>query len=351
MARPLQNLQQRHVLLARALIADRGCADSLVRAATVLVLAGALAACSERAPAAWSGYAEGDYVYVAAPLAGRLTAVAVQAGQVVAQGAPLFTLDSVSEQAAQQEAAARLSSAQAQAANLDQGKRREEVAVTQAQLNQAKSAEALAHSDLQRQQQLLTQGFVAKARVDDATTLLGQARARVAELAAALQVAQLPARSEERVAQRANAQAAGEVLRQSAWRTDQKQQGAPTAALVADVFFQPGEFVPAGQPVVSLLPPGNTKARFFVPEADFAPLHLGQRVTLACDGCGAPMPAHITRVATQPEYTPPVIYSNAQRSKLVFMVEAKPDDAGVAQRLKPGQPLEVRAADAAAAKP
>ena len=314
------------------------------------VLVGALTACSDQPAAAWSGYAEGDYVYVAAPLAGQLEAVAVQAGQSVAQGAPLFTLDAQSEVAAQQEATARLASAQAQAANLDQGKRREELAVTQAQLTQAQAAQTLAQNDLQRQQQLVAQGFVSKARTDDAATQLSQARARVAELAAALQVAQLPARVDERGAQRANALAASEVLRQTTWRTQQKQQNAPAAALVADVFFQRGEFVPAGQPVVSLLPPGNIKARFFVPEGDLASIQAGQDVMLGCNGCGAPIAARISRVATAPEYTPPVIYSNAQRSKLVFMVEAKPS-AQDAARLKPGQPLDVRPRAATGAKP
>lgn len=303
----------------------------------------AVTACADKPAAAWSGYAEGDYVYVAAPLAGRLEVVAVQAGQTVAVGAPLFSLDAESEQAAQQEAAARLTSAQAQAANLDQGKRREEIAVTQAQLTQARAAETLAQSDLQRQQQLVAQGFVAKARVDDAATQLGLARARVAELTAALTVAQLPARADERAAQSANAQAASEVLHQSAWRAKQRQQIAPAAALVADVFYQRGEWVGAGQPVVSLLPPGNIKARFFVPETDLARVQMGGKVMLACDGCGTAMAATVTRVATQPEYTPPVIYSNAQRSKLVFMVEAKPAPEDAA-RLKPGQPLDVRLA-------
>lgn len=325
------------------------CLPAFLPLALTTALLGALTACSDKPPAAWSGYAEGDYVYVAAPLAGRLETVAAQAGQSVAQGAPLFTLDAEIELAAQREAAARLTSAQAQATNLNQGKRREELAVTQAQLTQAQAAQSLAQHDLQRQQQLVAQGFVSKARTDDAATQLSQARARVAELAAALQAAQLPARVDERAAQRANAQAAGEVLRQSTWRTEQKQQNAPTAALVADVYFQRGEFVAAGQPVVSLLPPGNLKARFFVPEQDLATIRPGQDVTLTCDGCGAPIAARVSRVATAPEYTPPVIYSNAQRSKLVFMVEAKPSPQD-ATRLKPGQPLDVRARAASGAK-
>ncbi|QDL54148.1 HlyD family secretion protein [Rhodoferax aquaticus] len=302
---------------------------------------GLLGACTQKPPAAWSGYAEGDYVYVSSPIAGRVEGVAVRAGESVRQGAALFNLDASSEKLAEKEAEARAQAALAQANNLGSGKRREELAVTQAQLAQARAAEVLANSDLQRQQQLLAQGFVSKARADDAATAVAQARARVAELTAALQVAQLPGRTEEIFAQRANAQAAREALSQSQWRSGQKQQTAPADALVADVFFQRGEFVGAGQPVVSLLPPANIKARFFVPEADLGGIQMGQAVWLACDGCGKPMAAKISRIATQPEFTPPVIYSNAQRSKLVFMAEAQPSAAD-AVRLKPGQPLDVR---------
>ena len=309
-----------------------------------------LVACSHKPDPAWSGYAEGDYVYIAAPLAGRLDSINVQAGQTVAQGAALFQLDSESEQAAQQEAVARLNSARAQAADLDTGKRREELAVARAQLAQARAAEGLANSDLMRQRKLVAQGFVSQSREDEAAAQWRQAQAKVAELTAAVQVAELPARKDERVAQQSNAVAASEVLRQNTWRTTQKQQSAPAAGMVADVFFRQGEFVPAGQPVLSLLPPGNLKARFFVPESDVAQLRPGQNVTLACDGCGTPMVAQVTRIATQPEFTPPVIYSNEQRSKLVFMVEAKPQAAD-AQRLRPGQPLDVRVTTPAAHTP
>ena len=323
------------------MLALRGKRCSSAHLALLGFLSVGLAACSDKPPQSWSGYAEGDYVYIAAPLAGRLDSIAVQAGQSVVQGAALFQLDAESEQAAEQESAARLSMAQAQSANLDLGKRQEELAVTRAQLAQARAADALAHSDLLRQRQLVAQGFVSQAREDEAAAQWQQAQARVAELSASVQVAVLPARKDERSAQRSNALAASEVLRQSSWRTAQKQQRAPADAVVAEVFFRQGEFVPAGQPVLSLLPPGNLKARFFVPESDVAQLHPGQTVSLACDGCGTPMAAQVTRIATQAEFTPPVIYSNAQRSKLVFMVEAKPQAAD-AQRLRPGQPLDVR---------
>ena len=325
----------------------RSTACTLFDALAILSFAALMLGCTDKPTPYWSGYAEGDYVYIAAPLAGRLESVSVSAGQMVTKEAPLFSIDAEIEQLAQQEAAARMAVVQAQANNLDTGRRRDELAITQAQLAQAKAAEAQAASDLQRQQQLVAQGFVSKARVDDASTALAQARARVGEVTAALKVAELPGRSEERSAQRASVRAAQEALKQSQWRTRQKSQAAPEAALVADVFYQVAEYVQAGQPVVSLLPPGNVKARFFVPEADLASIQAGQNVLISCDGCGSPIAAQISRIAAQPEFTPPVIYSNAQRSKLVFMAEAKPQ-ASDARRLKPGQPLEVRPANSSA---
>ena len=310
----------------------------------------ALAGCDNHAPASWSGYAEGEFVYVAAPLAGALTALAVQAGQQVARGAPLFTLESDLEQAGRAEAQARLEQAQALADNTAKGRRRDEIAVTQAQLAQARAQAALAASDLARQQQLLAQGFVSAARIDDARTALAQARDRVAELEAALQVARLPARLDEQRAARATADAATQALRQSRWREQQKQQLAPVAAQVADTYYRVGEWVPAGAPVAALLPEGATKARFFVPATEVAALSPGQAVQISCDGCGTPIAARISRIATQAEYAPPVIYSNAQRAKLVFMVEARPD-AAEAKRLRPGLPLDVRPAAAPGTPP
>ena len=113
------------------------------------------------------------------------------------------------------------------------------------------------------------------------------------------------------------------------------------AGKVTEAYFRVGEYVNAGQPVLALLPPANVLARFFVPQAELATLALGQAVSLQCDGCGAPLAARISRIATAPEYTPPVIYSTAQKARLVFMLEARPEAADAA-RLRPGQPLLVR---------
>lgn len=310
--------------------------------AALALLAG-VSGCGQPAPTGWSGYAEGDHVYIAAPIGGRLDRLAVRAGDPVKQGDPLFALDAEAEQAAVAQAEAQAQASAAHARNTDKGRRPDELAAVRAQLAQANAQAALAQSAWRRQKALVDQGFVAASQLDSATATLRQAEQRVAELQSNLRVAQLPARSDERQAAEATAASAREAVRAGAWRVAQKQQAAPADAQVAEVFYRQGEYVGAGQPVVSLLPPGAVKARFYVPEAELAALALGQSVTLSCDGCGAAVNARISRIATAPEFTPPVIYSNAQRARLVYLVEAKPDPAQ-AMRLHPGQPLDVHPA-------
>ncbi len=304
-----------------------------------------LTACSPAADPGWSGYVEGDTIYVASALGGTLLSLNVRAGDEVSQDMPLFALESESEQAARLEADARVVSAQAHVANSAKGKRQDEIAVTEAQLRQAQDQLKLAAAALARDEPLHRQGFVSVARLEDERTLLAQSRAKVDELIAQLRVARLPARVDERAAAVADAQAARQVLAQSAWREGQKSRTAPASGRITDLFFRVGEWVQPGQPVLALLPPGQVKVRFFVPERVLGSLRSGAPVWIHCDGCATPVSAKISFIANRAEYTPPVIYSNVQRAKLVFMVEARPDPKD-ASRLHPGQPVDVRPASA-----
>ena len=150
----------------------------------------------------------------------------------------------------------------------------------------------------------------------------------------------MPARTDEIRAAEADARAAREVLAQSEWRLAQRAVAAPAAGLVHDTYFVVGDWVPAGSPVASLLPPANVKVRFYVAETALGRLKLGQAVNVACDGCAAMQPATIAFIADRAEYTPPVLYSKENRAKLVYLVEAKPAPADAA-KLHPGQPVDV----------
>jgi HlyD family secretion protein len=113
----------------------------------------------------------------------------------------------------------------------------------------------------------------------------------------------------------------------------------PVEAAVQQVYFRVGEIVPAGRPVLALLPPANVKVRFFVPEAVLPQLSLGDVVGVQCDGCPADLSAKVSFIARTAEFTPPVIFSMEERNKLVFMIEARPEQP---EQLRVGQPVSVR---------
>jgi len=311
------------------------------RTALPILLAALLSACSQPAPEGYAGYAEGDYVRLSAPVAGTLARLHLQRGDRAAASAPAFVLEQESERAAREEAEFRLRAAQQQLANLRTGKRPDELAAVRAQLAQAQAALALSNAELARTTKLVAEQFNSPATLDQARSKVASDQARVNELAAQLRVANLGARSAEIAAAEQEAKAAQAQLAQAEWRVAQKTQRVPAAADVVDVLYREGEYVPLGGPVLTLLPPGNIKARFFVPEAALGGLALGQPVSLACDGCGAPIPARLSFIAREAEFTSPLIYSRENRAALVFMVEARPEPAE-ARRLHPGQPLQVR---------
>jgi HlyD family secretion protein len=309
----------------------------------LLALLALLAGCTDRRADYFPGYAEGDYVRLSSAVGGTLIKLYLERGANAAADAPAFELERESEQAAWREAESRLRRAQAQVANLSKGARPDEVAAVRAQLAQAEAALTLSQAELKRQQRLAAVHFIAPAQLDQARAGEARDRARVDELRAQLRVTRLGARSDEIAAAQQDVLAAQAQLAQAAWVLDQKSRRVPVPADVVDVLFREGEWVPAGSPVVSLLPPQNIKARFFVEQAVLGQLRLGQRVTLRCDGCGAPLEAAISFIAREAEYTAPIIYSKENRATLVFMIEARPAPEQ-ARRLHPGQPLEVRLA-------
>ena len=300
-------------------------------------------ACSGSPPPGYPGYVEAEYVRVGAPLAGTLARLSVQRGDSVAENAPLFALESESERAARAEAEARVAQARASLANLEKGRRPPEIDAARAQLAQAQASLRQSESDLVRTEKLVADKFLPPQKLDEARAARDRDRGRVAELGAQVTVTQLPARADEIAAANADVKAASDALAQAQWRLDQKTQTAPAAGLVNDTLYRPGEWVAAGAPVVSLLPPGNVKLRFYVPEPQLAALRLGASVVVRCDGCSAPIAARITFIAPQAEYTPPVIYSRENRAKLVFLVEARPDAPDA--MLHPGLPVEVALQD------
>jgi HlyD family secretion protein len=295
-------------------------------------------------PLQWQGYAEADYVKVGPTQQGLLTALAVRRGSKVAPGAALFEQDDTADRAAKEQAMRQLRQAEEQLANLQAGGKPTEIQQAEANLANAEAARDKIQSDLKRNEALVKSNAVSIQLVDQERADLRSAVAKVQGLDAALAQMRAPlGREREIKAQQAATEAARAAVDMLQWRLDQRHVTAPIGGVVADVLARPGETIPAGGPVVSLLPPENIFVRFFVPEPRLAEVHIGDPVRLVCDNCPADLAATISFISPQAEYTPPVIYSEAIRAKLVYMVEARPPPEQ-AVMINPGQPVAVRPA-------
>jgi HlyD family secretion protein len=175
----------------------------------------------------------------------------------------------------------------------------------QADLNQNKATLANAQQSFDRAQSLSKTGSGTQATLDAAVSALRVAEARVVT-------------SQTR------------LMRRSGF--------APVSGTIQQIYFREGEMVPAQRPVLSIMPPGNMKVRFFVPEPELPKLSIGDEVRVTCDNCAADLTAKIYFIATSAEYTPPVIYSLDERNKLVYLIQARPSRP---DSLRVGQPISV----------
>ena len=251
----------------------------------LLLLLVFLSACNKPSETTYQGYIEGEWLYLSAPQGGYLETLNIARGDHPAKGSKAFTLSG--EQSLQQKSS--------------------HTAALEAQLHAAESTYKYPSAQLKRQEELAKQNFASASRTDELISTQMQAGAQV------------------------------KVLRE---QLTNKSVQIPEQGEVSEIFYRPGEWVPPGQPVFSLLPDNKRRIRFFVPESIIATLHTGQAIEARCDGCAETIKATINFIAVQAEYTPPVIYSQGSREKLVFRVEAQPS-LQEAQRLRPGLPVEV----------
>jgi HlyD family secretion protein len=301
-----------------------------VLAVVALVLWLVLRSNDESGQERFTGYVVADDVYMTSPVAGTLASVSVQRGQRVAAGAALFQIDPTERAAGTDQARAQISANQAQ------------VNQQQSALAKARADLAAAQADAERQGAQLRRMTAAQAEKSGSVAQVDIDQAR-AGYEAALRRAdaartQLGSASAAIGAARAQVQGAEAGLTSARRQLSELAPLAPSAGRVEDVMFKPGETVPPNVPVVSIVPDGQVKVRFYIPEARVGAYQPGRKVAIACDGCAGGMTATVNFVASEPEYTPPVIYSLNARQKLVFMVEALPSDP---RALVPGQPIDV----------
>jgi HlyD family secretion protein len=255
-----------------------------------LLLIGSLAGCRRpsSAPDELHGYAEADWTHLAAPTDGYLLSLNVRRGDTVVFQQPAAQLDPEPDTLAHQAAQARVAEAEARL--------------------------VLAEKQHQRARDLFSQRVSSQGDWDEATEKLSVARRSL--------------------------DAARRLAEESAWKVRHKTLLSPVNGWVHETYFTPGEWVPAGRPVVTLLAPENIYARAFAPQSIIATLAVGGSATLETSEKKS-LPARITKIGTVAEYVPPVLYARDTRDHLMFALELRPDHPD-RHALRPGEPVTVR---------
>lgn len=189
-----------------------------------------------------------------------------------------------------------------------------------------------------RVESLRKKGLTAQATVDKAITEFNAADARVDNIDAQIRLAKLASRENAVSAALAAFKTTQANVDRAQWHLEQRTVLSPRAGRVEQVYFRKGEQLSAGSPALALLPNDALKVRFFVPQSELPRFSAGVQLSIKQDGVAEPVSATVTYVASQTEYTPPVIYSVASRQKLVFLIEARLSSAS---GLHAGQPVDV----------
>lgn len=248
----------------------------------------AIISCSKNRNAPLTGYIEGEYTYIASGMAGTLFSLDVKRGQQVQKNQLLFTLDPKPD--------------------------KDIMEASEANVQQLEAEVALAAVVLKRYKDLLLHHAVDQNTVDEKQTDF-DSKSKLLE-------------------------AAKKNLAQSAWAYHQRIVHAPIAGYVYDTYYRLGEKVGANEPVLAILAPYNIKVLFYIPERALSDIHLGQKIQFSCDGCQNKTTATISYISSEAEYTPPIIYSQDTRYKLVYLVRADLDEK-IAAKFHPGQPLDI----------
>jgi HlyD family secretion protein len=296
------------------------------------------AACAPPPPLA-VGYVEGEFVLLAPIEVAQVETVLVRRGDRVEPGRSVATLESGDAQIAVAQAEAALAQAGAELANLRLGRRPEEIDVLEAAIVSAEAQATEAKRVQARLAGLMERGIATKADYDRAATAVETADAEAGQAKANLSVARLPARPEEINAAEHQEKQAQAALDQAKWRLGKRDIQAPSAGRVDDIIRTPGDVAGPTAPVISMLPDGAVKLKVYIPEAAFSSVSIGSTLKVRCDGCPDGLTAKVSYVSPDPEFTPPVIYSLETRQKLVYLVEARPEDG--ATKLQPGQIVDV----------
>ena len=216
-------------------------------------------------------------VELGSTLTGRVARVAVREGERVAAGAALVQLEDDELRAALHQAEATLRQAQARSAS----QRAVALPGADAALQQAEATRAAAERELARSRELVSQGFLSPARLDEALRSLAVATAQ-RDAARAQALANRPD-GPELAGTDAQRQAAVAAVQLARARLEQATLRAPAAARVIARHVEPGQIVQPGRALLTLAVSGPTELTAQVDERFLGQLRVGQTARVLAD--------------------------------------------------------------------
>jgi HlyD family secretion protein len=289
----------------------------------------------------FQGYSYGEYTYLFANADGVISKIPVKKGDFVEKGATLIEMDDFQLKNNYLIAVQRLNQEESEFKSLTNGVKEQELEVVKSQLNQAILSEKLAFRNLERNKKLFSSKAISAIEIDHILTEYENKKEKVNELNKQLKAMMSPVQKDKLAVKKHQIESARLQTVKAKWEWSQSKLIAPISSQVTDIIYSEGESIRAGKPIISLLPENKIKVRFFVPEHLLGTIKTNMKVAFKCSGCGEELFGIIRYISPQAEYTPPVIYSNESKSKLVYMIEAEQEEKSNAT-IKVGQPINVR---------
>lgn len=289
-----------------------------------------------------SGTVEATEAQLGFQLPGRVAEVRVAEGQTVRAGDTLALLERAELGARREQAVAQLAAARALLAELEAGARTEERAQAREQLRAATDQFNDAERDLARVRRLFDAGALSQEALDRATLALELASSRRDQAAQQLRLVETGPRPERVAAQRAVVAQAEAAVRQADAALANAVIVAPFSGIVTVRGREPGETVPAGAPVFSVMNLEDRWVRIYVREDAIGAVRHGQAAEITADTYpGVRYGGEVSFISTQAEFTPRNVQTREERVKLVYAVKVR-ITRDERMDLRPGVPADVR---------
>jgi HlyD family secretion protein len=291
-------------------------------------------------PLGGSGTIELRESRLGAQVPGVVLSVAVEEGDSVAPGQILLVQDTLSRALQRDQARAAALAARAQWEQFARGSRVEDIGQAMGQREAARAQLAGATDNFKRIQGLAAQGAATPAQLEASRTQLDAAQANLQALSASADRLVKGARAEEIARARAQWEQAEVALRSAQDQYDRSIVRAPQGPkgrwIVTERLAEPGEMVQPGGQVLSLADPGRAELRIYLGEKAVAGVRIGAKADVHLDSDpSASIPAVVSNVARQSEFTPKNVQTAGERAKLVYAVTLRVENNG---RLKSGMP-------------